>query len=241
MWAVIRSKRVLVPSNDVLNDFLKAFPFISRSKYIVAYEGVDPSYENVTPDPDEVLRKYRVKKPFLLYVSSMYEHKNVSGLIEMFKILISRFGYRGQMVLIGKRDRFSTEVHKRIISEDLSGRILMPGMDTYVTDPEVASFRAEADAYVFPSFKEGFSLTPLEAMSVGLVCVISDIPCHREIYGDSVLYFNPADPNDIAKKVNLVITNRDLRESLIKKGYERVKKYDWMETAKITLDVFENV
>ena len=110
--------------------------------------------------------------------------------------------------------------------------------DIVVSDEEAIVFRKEADLYVFPSFKEGFSLTALEAMSVGLASVISGIPCHREVYGDSVLYFDPRNAQDMAEKANSVLVNAKLKDSLISKGYEQVKKYSWENTAKITLDIF---
>jgi glycosyltransferase involved in cell wall biosynthesis len=93
-------------------------------------------------------------------------------------------------------------------------------------------------AYVFPSLKEGFSLTPLEAQAVELPCVISDIPCHREVYGDSVEYFNPTDVANMAEKMNKVVNDSNLRSTLAAKGLVNVKRYDWTKTAQITLDVF---
>ena len=69
--------------------------------------------------------------------------------------------------------------------------------------------------------------------------VISNISCHQEIYGDSVQYFDPYNKKDIAQKINLVLTDGSLKQKLIQKGYEAVKKFNWEETARITLDVFE--
>ncbi|EKD95460.1 MAG: hypothetical protein ACD_24C00483G0001, partial [uncultured bacterium] len=41
-WAVKRSFKVIVPSQDVKADFIKAYPTVSPDKFVVAYEGVDP-------------------------------------------------------------------------------------------------------------------------------------------------------------------------------------------------------
>src|SRR4030042_4733922 len=41
-WALLRAAKNIVPSNDVLNDLMTEFPFISKNKYVVAYEGIDP-------------------------------------------------------------------------------------------------------------------------------------------------------------------------------------------------------
>jgi glycosyltransferase involved in cell wall biosynthesis len=114
-------------------------------------------------------------------------------------------------------------------------------MSNYVTDAEIVALRKAASVYVFPSLKEGFSLTPLEAQAMGLPCAISDIPCHKEIYGDSVQYFDPYNVEDIAEKVNAILTDDNLKNSLRAKGLENIKKYDWKKTASITYSVFNDV
>lgn len=247
-WLILRAKKIVVPTNTVLDEFIQIFKGISKSKFIVAYEGVDPDLVSLALNNDEsVLQKYGIKKPYVLYVGSMYEHKNISGLIEMYKFLKNSFDYTGNLVLICKKDKFSQKIYEDLKEQNLLDKILMPAFnvksdsDVVVMDEETVSFRKQADVYVCPSFKEGFSLTALEAMSVGLASVISDIPCHREVYGDSVLYFDPKNAQDMAEKVNSVLVDAELKSSLIFKGYGQVKKYSWDNTARITLDIFNNV
>jgi glycosyltransferase involved in cell wall biosynthesis len=117
----------------------------------------------------------------------------------------------------------------------------MPGHIRYVEDHELNFIRNNADLYVFPSLKEGFSLTPLEAQYVGLPCVISDIPCHREVFGESVQYFDPLSVDDMAAKIYEVLVDNNKWSRLRELGYAQVKKYDWLKTAEITLNVFRDV
>jgi len=143
--------------------------------------------------------------------------------------------------LVGKKDKFSERIWDLVKEMNLESRVSMPGMQGFVSDEETVALRKEAEVYVFTALKEGFSLTPLEAQYFGLPCVISDIPCHREVYGDSVLYFNPYDAEDIAEKIIRVLHDNELREELIKRGYERTKIYSWVHTAEKTLDTFNQV
>lgn len=237
--SVVKSYKVIVPTEEVMYDFMGVYPRIKKDKYVVAKEGVDPDIMNVkVGDTSEVLKKYGIKKPFLLYLSSMYEHKNVPRLLEAFKILVEKYGFDGNLVLVGKKDKFSERIYALVEEMGLGDRVVMPGMSGFVPDGDTVSLRKEALVYVFPALKEGFSLTPLEAQYYGLPCVISDIACHREVYEDSVLYFNPFDVGEMAKKIDDVIKNEDLRLDLIKKGYDRVKIYNWNNTAEKTLEVF---
>jgi len=238
-WAVKRSFKVIVPSQDVRSDFIRAYPTISPEKFIVAYEGVDPVFFEGHQASPEIFSEFDITQNYLLYVSSMYEHKNVPFLIDAFEDFSRSNNY--QLVLIGKKDKFSGHIEDAIKAKNLEDRILMPGMKRYITDEEVSSLRKNASAYVFPSLKEGFSLTPLEAQVVGLPSVISDIPCHREIYGDTVLYFDPKDKEDFLKKLNTVFSDDAVRQKLIDLGYENVKKYNWKNTVEITLNVFRDL
>lgn len=237
--SVLRSFKVIVPTEEVMRDFMGVYPGIKKEKYVIAKEGVDPDIMNIeVSDTKEVLEKYGIKTPFLLYLSSMYEHKNVPRLLEAFKMLIEKFQFGGNLVLIGKKDKFSERISNLVNDMGLGDRVVMPGMKGFVPDEDTVALRKEALVYVFPALKEGFSLTPLEAQYYGLPCVISDIACHREVYESSVLYFNPFDVKEIAEKINEVIKNESLRDDLIKKGYERVKIYNWNNTAEKTLEVF---
>ncbi len=250
LLATLKSKKVIVASKATLHDFRKSYPFINENKYIVCYEGVDPDLLRmllgVESDPKteestkQVLTKFKITGPYLLYVSSMYKHKNVERLVDAFEILKNKFGYKGQLVLAGKKDFFSKAIYDQVCRKNLSDFILMPGEDSYITDEEVTLLRKNAVAYVFPSLKEGFSLTPLEAMACKLPCAISDIECHREIFGDSVAFFDPMNIEDMASVMFKVTQDPELRSLLVLKGLELVEKYKWEDSAQITLDVFNS-
>ncbi len=250
LLAVLKSKKVIVASKATLNDFRKVYPFIKETKYVVCYEGVDPDLKTLSLELESrpgyketsemVLKKYGIKKPYLLYVSSMYRHKNVQKLVDAFEILKNNLGFDGQLVIVGKKDFFSKAVKNYILEKNMTDVILMPGEEGYIPDEDVTYLRKNAELYVFPSLKEGFSLTPLEAMSCRLPCAISDIECHKEIFGDSCEYFNPQDSSDIAKVIYDLLNNVEKRRTLIEKGSKLIEKYKWEDAAKITLDVINS-
>jgi glycosyltransferase involved in cell wall biosynthesis len=238
VWALLRSYKNIVPSNATKEDFLVKYPYIPADKHVLAYEGIDPDLLDSDVKVSDVLEKYNVEKPFLLCVGSAYEHKNLTGLVDAFEILVNKYKYKGSLVLVGKKDKFAERLRDLVHSKHLEDRVIIPVFTSFVTDEEVVAFRKGAEMYVFPSLKEGFSLTPMEAQYHKLPCAISDIECHREIYGDSVEYFNPKNPEDIALKVNALLQDKDLQKELITKGLHNIKNFDWMNTARITKDVF---
>ena len=68
----------------------------------------------------------------------------------------------------------------------------------YVEDADLPRIYNLADAFVFPSWREGFGLPPLEAMACGTPVVSSDRPAMPEILGDAALYAPPGRPDLIA-------------------------------------------
>lgn len=61
---------------------------------------------------------------------------------------------------------------------------ITPDFRTNVPKPDLWEIYANTDLYVYMSTKEGYSATPMEALSMGTPCLLSDIPIHREFYGD---------------------------------------------------------
>jgi len=107
----------------------------------------------------------------------------------------------------------------------------------YVSDKEKEDLYKKADIFVMPSLAEGFGLPILEAMQKNIPVLCSDIPPFFEIGMDSVLYFDPRDPQDMADKINMVMANEHLQKDLIAKGIRNIENYSWEKCAGETLKV----
>jgi len=245
--AVKRAKKVFAVSECTKNDIVKQFK-INPNKVVVTYEGVAALAPFNKGGKEDL-----INPPYLLYVGNAYPHKNLEGLIKVFAQIKTPLdkggkgdlqiqpplikGGRGDLslVLVGKEDYFYNRLKK--YAQNFSG-IIFPG---YVPDADLAELYANALAYVFPSFYEGFGLPPLEAMARGLAVASSNKTCLPEILGDAALYFNPEDEVEMKNKIELVINDENLRASLRSRGYEQIKKYSWRECAEKTLEVYKNI
>jgi len=164
-------------------------------------------------------------KPYLLYVGNFYPHKNLQRLISAFEDLVLKDNLDYQLVLVGG-ERGSR------------GNVLFTGP---INDEELDLLYRHAALYALPSLYEGFGLTALEAMARGLAVVSSDVSCLPEILGDAVIYFNPLSVDDIRGKIKKVLADKSLKDTLIKRGQELVKKYNWREMAEKTLNLYKNI
>jgi glycosyltransferase involved in cell wall biosynthesis len=106
------------------------------------------------------------------------------------------------------------------------------------TDDLVAIYNM-ATLSVLPSLYEGFGLPILEAQACGCPVVASHEGSLKEVLGSSGLVIDAYDLKSIASGIESVFKDKDLREDLIKKGYENVKKYSWKKTAKETVESYK--
>ncbi len=104
---------------------------------------------------------------------------------------------------------------------------------------EIELLFASAEALVYASLYEGFGLPILDAFSVGCPVITSNISSMPEVSGEAAVYVNPLDVEDIKEKIGEILENKNLREEMIKKGLEQVKKFSWEKAAEQTYLIYK--
>lgn len=234
--AVNRAKKIFVVSETIKKELLNEFK-ISPDKVVVTYEGAH-NMGDLLKNPGENNILNRIKSPYLFYVGNAYPHKNLYFLAKSFLSATSQLPEDLYLVLAGRKDYFYEQLEQKIKDLPNNEKIYLLGE---VTDRELSLLYQNALVYVFPSLAEGFGLPGLEAMANNLPVLASEISPLPEVYGEAALYFNPKNENDLAEKIIKIYKDQKLRESLIAKGREQVKKYSWEKCAKETLAVYNSL
>lgn len=235
--SVARALRVIVPSKYTKKVVQQTYG-TSESKIIVTYEGLSKHIHGGHP--------LFSGTPYLLFVGSMYPHKNLERLVEAFVTLRRNGTFNGDLVLAGKSDYFSqrlqTEVYVKYL--DMTAQDIIFPISKYhrlpLQDDELAELYQNAVAFVFPSLSEGFGLPPLEAMGMRCPVVASNSTSIPEICGDAALYFDPLDVSDMTTKIYQVISDQALRSDLVEKGRKNIERFSWSKMAQETLKVYED-
>jgi len=240
VWiAVKRAVKIITPSKFWQEELVKRYN-LPKNKIVVTYEGAEEKFKRqkskgkITTQNLKVLEKYKIKKPFVVYTGSLYPHKNVERLV----MAVKKINQDLKLVIVCARNIFYGRFLEKIKKLQAEKFVNLVG---FVPDEDLAGIYKEAEAFVFPSFWEGFGLPGLEAMALGLPVISSNASCLPEIYGEAALYFNPSIVEEIAEKIKMVIGDAKIRETLIKKGFEQVKKYSWEKMARETLLVYQRV
>ena len=254
IWlAVRRAQKIITVSNYVKEDIIDAFG-VAEGRVVVTYEGA-PIVSSKLPPKARLAKggkvqsskstsdNYKIDRLYLLYVGNAYPHKNLERLIEAFEILVKKYNQDIQLVLVGEDDYFYRRLKHEaktsiLASMEVLQRIVFAG---FVNDGDLEHLYDGAALYVFPSLCEGFGLPPLEAMAHGLPVVSSDKTCLPEILGNAAFYFDGLDANDIAQKIEKVLSDENLRLALVSRGYEQIKKYSWQKMAEEMLGIYVSI
>jgi glycosyltransferase involved in cell wall biosynthesis len=216
----VSARRVIVPSQYVKTELLKAIPIESDCIDVIPL-----SYDSALFKPQdceangEFLEKYGIKKPFILFVGSLFPYKNIKTLVAAFSAIKSSIPH--SLVIIGKK-----EVSPEPPQEDERIHYL-----DYIQREDIPRFYSSADVLVHPSLTEGFGMTVLEAMACGTPVISSRGGSLPEVVGDAGVLFEPEDSASLSEKMLMVIHNEGLRSDMIRKGFEQVKKFSWEKTA----------
>ena len=245
--------RHLIKYNDYSKDIRKKI-FNSASKIIAVSENTKKDiieYYNIDPQKIKVVYhgnslkinqktkvsqlKLKIPKEYLLFVGNRKGYKNFNNFIRAAALLIRT--NKNLNVLCAGGGKFKESEMKLFNNLRISKNIKY----IKVNDLILSQIYNNAAAFVFPSFYEGFGLPILEAFACECPVILSNSSCFPEIAGEAAVYFNPSEVDDIKNKIELVLTDNNLRKKLIEKGTERINDFSWKKTAVETKMVYESI
>ena len=161
---------------------------------------------------------------YLLIVSTVEPRKNHLTLLSAWEQLRARQLPDMKLIIVGTLGWHHAPIVRKLHPWMELGQVTML---EDVPAPDLRVLYKHAAATVCPSFAEGFDLSGVESMMSGGVVVASDIPVHREVYGDGALYFDPRSPGDLARVLSelLLTPSEGLRAGLIAKGASVARRY----------------
>lgn len=125
--------------------------------------------------------------------------------------------------IIAGRGELQDKLENFIDTQKLRGRVKLLGFRS-----DVKELYEAADIFVFPSFREGLSLSLMEAMASGLPCVASRIRGNVDLIEDGINGFlcNPQDVSEFAEKINVLAANAALREKMGRTNLMTIQNFD---------------
>ena len=229
-WHSCTAAHLLADSAATKRDLIDKY-HANPDRITVAYPGLDPNVMHAD-DSSEIARvkaKYHIDGDYLLYLGTIQPRKNLQRLITAF----ASCNLPLALMLAGKPGWYSEQLFQQ--EHD---RVKLIG---YVAAADKNALLSGATAFVFPSLYEGFGFPVLEAMACGVPVLCSNTSSLPEVAGEAALLVNPLEVDNIARGLQEITTNEDLRKTLIERGYQQVQKFTWPACAEVVLNVFEKV
>lgn len=245
-WLALRRTACLVTVSETSKRGLIETFGVSAERVRVISEAASDAFGPVdrrSAEHARVLERYELQggRRFLLYVGGISPHKNLDTLIGAFAQIAGEASFEDvRLVLVGDYagDVFRTcyeELRDQIESLGIVARVQFAG---YVPDKDLVHLYAAAQAFVFPSYLEGFGLPVVEAMSCGAVVLASDRGSLPEVLNGAGHLFDPHDTSSLAIGLRRVLSDEGYRRDLAGRGAARARDFSWELSARRAVEIF---
>jgi glycosyltransferase involved in cell wall biosynthesis len=228
---------IITPTESVRREVCEYLKVTPEKIFIVPEAARDCFRPMEFPATEGVRRRLGIEDDFLLTVGTIEPRKNLMVLVSAFEEVIrTRPNSNLQLVIAGGSGWLSGPVFNAIERSPARNRILLAD---YLHDEDLRALYASCRVFIYPSIYEGFGLPPLEAMACAAPVIASCIPALKETTGGAALLFDPSRPEDLAQKIFEVLDDESARRRLSTEGQRRAQQFSWEQTAKITMEVYE--
>ncbi len=233
--------RIITASHNSKQDIIHYLK-ISESNISVIFDGVGAQYQRLQDSKviENIKIRYHITGKFLLYVGGFDANKNLPTLVEAFRLLQEKRPSNEDLLLVfvGNLTPAAVSLREFIRTLGIEQQVIFTG---FVSEEDLIGLYSAAEVFLFPSLYEGFGLPPLEAMACGTPVITSNASSLPEVVGDAAIQVDPHSSQAFSQKMFEVFTNDRLRQELSRKGLERAKLFSWEQTARKTLQAYENV
>lgn len=227
--------RIICISEQTKQDAIAFFGADER-KIKVVYQGCDAIYRKpVSVDQKQHVRsKYNIPTDFILSVGAIEKRKNTKLIVEA----LHRTKNKMPLLIVGKSTEYEKELRELIANRGMLHQVFIINN---VANDDMPALYAMAKAFIFPSIFEGFGIPILEALTIGTPVITSSGSCFEETAGAFSLYADPADADQLGDKINRVLTDEVLRNTMIVEGRKHALRFSDESTANNLMAVYDSL
>jgi glycosyltransferase involved in cell wall biosynthesis len=224
-----KAQQIITVSNYSKDDLVKTYA-VKAEKISVAWNAASTVFKPVEIEQKQLIRNsYSNGKQYFVFVGSLHPRKNIPRLLKAFEIYCANQSNQWDMVIVGealwnKSDdytKFTGSIKDRI---HFTGRLALDDLALVV---------GSASCMTYVPYFEGFGIPLVEAMNCGVPIICGNLTSLPEVAGDSAIYCDPFDVDDIAKAMILLSKDNNLINRLSVCGLERSKLFSWETSAEI--------
>lgn len=209
---------------------------LNKKKIKIIPMGVDLNL--FKPLSRRIYRSNPERGPVILTVGRLDKNKGFNYLIDAMPKVIHKFP-EAKLIVAGighEKDNLTSQIKRLNLEKNTS-------MVGGVQNKNLPIFYNMADIFVLPSLREGLGVVLLEAMACGTPVIGSNVDGITDIIinNETGILTMPKDSQNIAEKIIMLLSDRELRQKFSEKGLKFVKeKFSWDIVAKQFIEIFSN-
>jgi len=227
--AIKKADKIIAVSQSTKDDLIKYWQ-ISEEKIEVHYIDVDEIYkkEISSGNSQAVLEKYNLRSGYIYTGGGLEKRKNTDALLRAYKLLLDENKNIPDLVISGKLmpdlAPLIIDVEKLVKELEIENKVKIIG---FAEQKDLPAIYKNASMFIYPSLYEGFGLPVLEAMNVGTPAAVAKNSSLPEVAGESGIFFDGKNIEDIKNKIKELLGNQELREKNSQSGREQAGKFSW--------------
>lgn len=237
--SIAQATHVIADSQATKDDIIALYD-TAPEKITVLLSGVDPRFQPVVDLQHQQTARTRYgidPRPYILAVGTVQPRKNYSRLIRSVAMLRQR-SHDVQLVIAGGKGWLEDDMYTTLAKTSMEDHVCFIG---YANDADLPTLYSAATCVAYPSLYEGFGFPILEGMACHTPVVTANVASLPEVAGDAALMVDPLDVDALTDALERVLTDRNLRQTLITRGQARVKHFTWGRAATQLRQLYDHV
>jgi len=183
----------------------------------------------------EVKQRYSIEGQFIFALGALDPRKNTVGVLRSFAYLRQMTALPIKLVIAGLSQKAKSNFQSVVSEMVMDRHVILLG---FISEEELVVLYNGASVFLYLSLYEGFGMPVLEAMECGTPVITSSAGSIPEVAGEAALFVDPKNPEEIAHAILQIITDAELRNLMIEKGFKRAKRFSWTNTAQQVLEIY---
>lgn len=219
-----KAKRIATVSGFSKSDIVEQYG-INANQIDVVYNGANESFTPISDAKKEAVRQqYSAGAAYFLFVGALHPRKNLVRLFQAFDVFRATTDSAVKLLIVGEKMFRTQAISKAYESMKYKNEVVFCGR---LNAKELHQVTAAALAVTYVSYFEGFGIPVVEAFRCGVPVITSNVTSMPEVAGDAAILCDPYDVGSIAKAMEHMASDQNLRNSLIRKGLERSQIFTW--------------
>ena len=222
---------IIIAISEQTKRDMQEFFRVDDGKIRVVYQGCNNRFrEPISEAQVETLRqKYNLPATYIADVGALEPRKNLHTLIRA----IAWAKIDLPLVVVGGRSKYGDEA--AALAESFGVRLIQLNRLPF---DELPALYKGAVVSVYPSIFEGFGIPILESMCVGTPVLTSTGSCFAETGGEAALYADPLQPEEIGARLQQILSDAQLRQTMITKGHQQAALFTDDRVAQNLINVY---